>query len=200
MFIESACFFTNALLPKLRELGIAADVMTFNKKKLVAKLASGEYSSCMVVQLGSGGDDRGFFCADIKMLLTAWVQQGGRLIIQGEGEKRALTVFRDWLGKPWTFRGDFYRRTTHHLNAGFTAVPQLLQSTTMALDQVTSAKACMLSNVDVSERLYVIPKGDAVPEMCYAAVASIGAGRACFIGDVNAERSTIDIIAAVGLV
>ena len=76
---------------------------------------------------------------------------------------------------------------------------------------VFSAKACSLANVSASERVYIInPEtergsrasrgeqssgGGSSPIQCSVATATYGQGRILYVGDVNAEESTCEMVA-----
>ncbi len=210
MFDAADCFMSKSLLPKLRAKSIPTEKINFTKKSFLSKIKSGEFSTCVVFQLGSGGDDKSFFTPEIKAFLVPWVHNGGKLIINGE--RSVLTVFNEWFSKSWAFEGDFYRRTVHDLNPDFSSVPSLFEPVAN-LPPKTNCKGVMLSRVDPSEKLYV-PTAGAVSasvlpmpgfagveidsNMCVVAVAAAEKGRICFIGDINAEESTGNIIVAVG--
>ena len=214
MFDSEDCFFTKALKPVLESQTISLESINFSPKTFLSKLRSGRFSTCVVFQLGSGGQDKSFFTDEIRMYITAWVKAGGKLIITGEG--RVLTVFNKWFGKTWAFEGDWYRRTQHVLNrTAFNAIPELLSTTSSSflLPIKCNAKACMLSNVHPTERLYspesgavsvsLVPGfggGEIDSQFCLVAAAAFGHGRVSFIGDVNAEVTTCQIILSLGSV
>lgn len=229
-----------SLEPQLAKRQIPSVWIDFNKKEFMRRMRSGQFSTCVIVQLGSGGDDEAFFSDDIKTFLKIWVHNGGKLIIQGE--TTCLKVFNDWFGKSWAFKGDFYRRTYHDLNPHFSAIPALASpttpmsfasgaasasasaagvagvgaspsSSTSLLPPRIDAKACMLANVDMTERLYVPTAGAVswslvkhpqfdgvpiVPDMCLMAVSQYGRGLICFNGDINGERTASEAIAVIG--
>lgn len=143
----------------------------------------------------------------MKSLLAPWVAQGGILCLHGE--RNITTVIQEKFGKAWSFKGDFYRRTTHELNTSCTAAmaPATkpgVRAQLLPLAKDYCVKACMLTGVAPADRLYIptddgayamsfVP-GFGVPideDMCAFAVSSYGEGKIAFFGDVNGEDKTV---------
>ena len=182
------------------------------KIKLLEKLASGLYTCCIVMNIGSETMDEDWFSASDKQLkqaLTSFTSSGHRLIFHGEG-KKLVKIFKDWFGKPWNFTGDWYRRTTHDLQTA-AQIPALIKLT---LPLKYNVKACMLSNVDATDRVYCTAEGAMVQSLvcmpgfngttltsglCPVALSSFGNGKLGFIGDVNGEHETVKVMIALGL-
>lgn len=122
--------------------------------------------------------------------------------MQGEREAAAW-VARVW-SLPWAMDGDYYRRTEHALrsltgDALFAAAPW---------PRSVNVKACMLSRVPRAQQLFSTEEGASsmslVPGFGGApcagtavAVARFGEGLVAFVGDVNAEDSTAQVVAAI---
>ena len=163
-------------------------------KHLARASAEGErVRACVVLCLGSGfrsdEEERRFLASrEEQEGLTAWVRDGG--IIFFHGERHVTKVFA-WFERPWCFSGDSYRRVEHQRGAEFGYVAPAY-----------CVKACMLSKVDPSERVYYAGEGKTsqsmVPgfgapvnaSMCALALAPFGKGAVGFFGDVNAEKAT----------
>ena len=189
------------------------DAIEFKKKRFFSKMSTGEYNTIVVFQLGSGGRDKAFFDPEMKAFLSVWVKRGGTLIMQGENS--ITKVFQEWFDLPWNFHGDYYRRTSYVYNTLFDTIPHVgNEIETFVGTKAYSVKACMISDVADNHRLYqpregatvqsVIPlpgfAGEMVESgMCPLAVAQCGRGRVAFIGDVNAEPTTMKWIYFLGV-
>eukprot|EP01025_Chloroclados_australasicus_P030474 TRINITY_DN3057_c1_g3_i1.p1 TRINITY_DN3057_c1_g3~~TRINITY_DN3057_c1_g3_i1.p1 ORF type:complete len:260 (-),score=11.60 TRINITY_DN3057_c1_g3_i1:321-1100(-) len=145
-----------------------------------------------------------------------FVRMGGTIFFQGEGEAMC-SIFSDWFGKPWNFEGDFYRRTVFSKNNlsegwgdGFSDIYMRRRDKSFELPSTYCVKACMLSNVSPVERVFetnnssttmsLVPFMSDVtmqPGMCPLAMGKFQEGFIGFFGDVNAEKSTVDIISEI---
>ena len=204
MFDMEDDFWLNNFRSELSQRSVSYDIIELKKKTLLTALCTNNYTSVVIMNIGSGGKDQPFFHEDIKSLLIAWTRCGGKLMLHGE---RSLTkVFNEWFEKPWCFRGDFYRRTQFHLHSSCASIsPDAMRT----LPATYNVKCCMLSDVGVEEKLYSPIEGAVVhslvpmagfagtkidEQMCPVAVGKFGDGDLVFFGDVNAESDTIKII------
>eukprot|EP01038_Epipyxis_sp_PR26KG_P009416 gene9416-12682_t len=187
------CFWRSRLEMSLQANNVDYESMDFERSKFLLKLKSNQFSTIVVINIGSGGIDKPFLHPSIRAELVNWVNGGGKLIIQGEGAS-ILTIFNKWFDKTsWYFRRGSYYGTTHNLQASsFNSFPELL-TTSIKLPSIHTVKGCLLSGVDDSDRLYH-------ENQCAVAVSRYGYGRICFIGDVNCDQSTLLIMAAVGTI
>lgn len=170
-------------------------------------LVSQQYTDIVIWGIGSGCG-LAFFDERVASLLAPWCERGGKLFLNGE--KLLASSMQKLFGKTWDLTGDYYRRTRHTINRACAAVDTAVSS---ALPSGYCVKACMLSGVPLSERLYAPDEGAVVmspvgnlpgfggtpidADKCPFAVASHGAGRLIFFGDVNAESETIATILAL---
>jgi len=202
---EGKDFNANALGKKYTSLGVAFTCIDNKKKALISTLTSAQFNACVVFGVGSGGVDKGILDPEVQAVVLEWVKSGGRLVIHGE--RSAEEVFKVF-GKNWAFKGDYYRRTGHVLNDGPASSLGLAPPLCAKLPRSYNVKACMVSDVDDNDRLYSPEEGavshSLVPffggtsvdaDKCPVAASSVGEGRLVFIGDVNAEAATMDIIA-----
>ncbi len=260
----NSCYF-RSLLPRLDSETIPYDVIQANNgSALTRSLMSRRYNSLIFLHL----DDKGFeknmemFGGAHLGTLFHWINFGGRFILHGEGDY-VSQLLQSFVGKPWHYCGDYYRRIKHHNNREtFRHFP--LRSTASVLtsgmsdmsissssagsgasegataasgggggegggdsedDETTSSgqpkgcwlfpktintKATMLCGVAPEDRLYS-PKPGArcisnVPgfgghvvnhDRTAVAYSPRGHGSVCYVGDVNAEPKTIDMIIAL---
>mmetsp|Transcript_3939 Transcript_3939/g.5448 ORF Transcript_3939/g.5448 Transcript_3939/m.5448 type:complete len:196 (-) Transcript_3939:190-777(-) len=131
-------------------------------------------------------------------------------IYPSQGERRVMPVCRNWFGRSWEMKGDFYRRTVHNLQPSCT---YLTPDTLKTLPPTVNAKACMISNVPIEEKVYSPESGAVVHSFVrlpgfageqidgglnLVAMSPFGKGRFAFIGDVNAEQSSMAVIRVLG--
>ncbi|KAG2492553.1 hypothetical protein HYH03_009216 [Edaphochlamys debaryana] len=134
---------------------------------------------------------------------AAWVHAGGLLLLNGE--RAAAGVAREWFGLRWRMEGDYYCRTEHGLNPGCALLGPLAARLPPALD----VKACLLAYVPGEQRVYVSAPGalsrSHVPAMAGApvgdlaavTVAAVGSGAVGFLGDVNWEEASLQLMTAL---
>jgi len=205
-------FNINNLVAELKKNKIPYETSELNRTTLIKSLQSGVFSSLVCFGIGSGGECRSFFHAEVQWNIIMWVTCGGRFILhgEGEGEHRVMPVCRNWFGRIWQMKGDFYRRTVHNLQSSCTYLtPDILNM----LPLTVNAKACMITNVPVEERVYSPESGAVVHSFVHlpgfageqidsglnlVAMCSFGKGRFAFIGDVNAEQSSMAVIRVLG--
>ena len=190
-FHSQDCRYSMAVQEELTRRDIAFHVMDFAKEDFVAQLSSGDFTCCILFGIGSdgGGSFKLFKLEEVQVILTAWVQHGGRLIMQGEG--CLLKIFKDWFHKPWHFQA--YFRETHLKNNHECFVPLSVRH---ELPDECNIKATLIANVSPFDRLYSCTND----ELCAVAASGYSLGRVVYIGDVNWESSTINIIVTLGSV
>jgi hypothetical protein len=190
MFSHENCFYSRGLQKVLSEDDLVDRYTAIDLKKaeLIEILSSGIYTCCVLFGLGSSGPQglKQVYHEDLRKTITKWIKAGGVFIIQGEG--CISKVFKDWFKLPWTPVS--YERSVTELNRRCTSVPS---RTFDKLPSSNSVKAVYLAGVKDEHNLYKSGKNSAV------AFAPIGKGRVCFIGDVNAEENTLEIIHQLGL-
>jgi hypothetical protein len=141
----------------------------------------------------------GFFLAH----LPGWLQSGGKLVLHGEGQLIGIiaNILLKEEGK-WHYCGDWYRRCKHSRNkSGEAAVDHT------TLPRGYSMKAAMLSGVLKKHQLYS-PRPNTLSlsnipgfggklvstRLTAVAAAKVGAGLFVYVGDVNLEKSTLELI------
>jgi hypothetical protein len=162
------------------------------------------FSTCIILGWGSGGgcgdyDDDPVFSEG----LVAWVENGGCLIVQGEGISDSGVSWPSWFGLDW--KSSWYRRTTHVLNTN-----HWFSEEAHSLVPRMNVKACMVTNVELEDRLYgaeddavthsLVPGFRGIPvssDQVAVALAKYGAGTVSFYGDVNIEEETIKTVGMI---
>lgn len=167
------------------------------------------FTSCIVLAVGAGGEEEQVEFSEnvsFRKRLVAWVEKGGRLIVQGE-----RGGWPEWFDKTWEHND--YRRTTHECRAKSvddvhwcTWYPQAEGSVTSSIN----VKAVMMRGVPTEEILFGttgssvshsnVPFMAGLPmENGLAAVAlgKFGEGSVSCFGDVNAEDDTCAIMAVI---
>jgi hypothetical protein len=188
--IEDCFFLKNFLDPKACFGGRPNyEAISFPKRmsKFLQKISSGEFNTIVIFQLCQGGKDELFFESKMKDFIQTWVQRGGTLILNGSKNE----MWGPWFGLGWHYKGNFFGTNEYNV------------------------KASMLDGVDASHGVYY-PKPGATAisvlgnmpgfggtpiesEKCPLAIAPYGRGRVAFIGDVNAEASTMKWIYTIGV-
>lgn len=119
--------------------------------------------------------------------------------MNGEGDPVAM-LMQLLLAKHWHFCGDFYRRVKQRRNRTNCCIP------TDSMPKSYSMKANMLSGVDSKDQMYSPREGamaiSAFPNFAKPvsaartaiAVSRLDKGIVCYIGDVNAEDSTVHAV------
>ena len=208
---EDYCkIFTAPLIAELTKRNIAYGKSTLNVKCMCEALRSNTYTAVFVAditQQDERTDRTPFFNEKFKTLLIEWTGKGGTLVLRNGAKE----VFGDWFGKPWSFEGDFYRRTDHLYQhaCGNLLIPSRAKQ---ELPVGYNVKACMLSHVPDDEKLYTPAEGavaySLIPlpgfagtkieeDMCAIAVGRFREGTLIYCGDVNAEAATNKIIATL---
>jgi hypothetical protein len=191
---------------------ITYTAINLDKREIIAHLSSGLFSTCVFFGVGGGGDCKQYFSPEIETYLKCWVSAGGNFIVLGEGNgKRKISVIlQEWFQKPWKYT-DYYR-CWHILNKSCEL--SMASAHGISFPKRYNVKSCMLSNVPPHETLFFEPSTDdedfdeteGNPKKwkegyggpCPVAVTTYGRGRLSFIGDVNAELETIQIIHLIG--
>lgn len=104
------------LVPLLQ--GIPFDVVQAdNGHALTKRIMSKKYSAVMFLHLDDKGFERNMamFGGDNLYTFYQWISFGGKFILHGEGDYVAQ-LLQTFVGKPWHFCGDFYRRVKHACN------------------------------------------------------------------------------------
>ena len=130
------------------------------------------------------------------------------MLVQGEG--KPVEELAGWFGLGWHFAGDCYRRTDFEFNEGWEAFDD---DWYVGPDGRYNVKTLMLSGVKPEHKVYRVMDGakthSPVPsmagesvenDMCPVALARCGFGHLGFVGDVNAEETTLAIISALAMV
>ena len=188
-------FYAAGLLKYLREEGwairelIIRDGQTNFDKAAHLLRADLERRACILVGLGSGGDDADCLSnPHWKVALKLYVEEeGGVFIMQGEG--KAVETVAGWFDLGWHFASDCYRRNDFIFNQAWGEANSDWYD---GPEVRCNVKAVMLSGVAEEDKVFSVAEG------CPVAFASCGAGRVGFVGDVNAEQTTLEIIAALG--
>lgn len=164
--------------------------------------------------LGSGDVDAEWeFARDVhfRKRLVAWVERGGRLIVQGE-RSDMFGNWPAWFGKK--LECSDYRRTTHVCRAEEEGGAHWCVWYSGAEGAVTTeinVKAVMMKDVDAEEVLFGTTSSSVshslVPSMAGLALGAglaatvafgkVGEGSVGFFGDVNAEKDTCAILAVI---
>lgn len=172
----------------------------------------GRFTSCVALGLGSGGAEEAEqeFAESVafREKLVAWVERGGRLLVQGE---RDVGDWPGWFGRTWQCSD--YRRTTHECRAKSRDDVHWCEWYPEAEGSVTAGinvKAVMLKGVaaedvlfgtsdsSVSHSLVPFMAGQEVEEgLAAVALGKVGEGSVSFFGDLNAENDTCAIMAVI---
>lgn len=163
-------------------------------------------AACVLVGLGSGCDDADCLIdPNWEDAARRFVAEGGCLIMQGGG--KSVETVAGCFGLGWHFAGDCYRRTDFIFNpawreaeAGWYRGPR----------GGYNVKTLMLSGVEDEDKVFGVAAGaetySHVPVMagkgvdggmCPVAFATHGSGHVGYVGDVNAEQTTLEIISAL---
>lgn len=173
----------------------------------------GRFTSCIALAVGAADLEAEREFADnlyFREKLTAWVERGGRLIVQGE-RAGLMGNWPEWFDKTWECSD--YRRTTHECRAKSNDDVHWCEWYHGAEGSVTAdinVKAVMMTSVatedvlfgttnsSVSHSLVPFMAGLEVEEGLVAvAFGSFGEGSVSFFGDVNAENDTCAIMAVI---
>ena len=149
-----------------------------------SKILSGEYSAVILLSFGStgpGGDCKQIMKNEMISVIASYVKSGGTFIVQGEGI--VTTLFNKCFQKKWSMEN--YERVDIELNLLPTLSSELLET----FPRTYSAKTVSLSNVEDSCNLY-----SADSDQCSIAVSNYHSGKFVFIGDVNSESKTLQVI------
>jgi hypothetical protein len=149
-------------------------------------------------------------CQAFRESLVAWVQRGGRLLVQGQ-LVGPFAAWPSWFDRPWYH--DSYYRVEHDCSAAKPDGPHWCdwyKSAPGAVLDRYNVKAMMLGNVDPSEALFASTDetitDDLDPFMAgrpveqgkaAVAFAKHGAGTISFFGDLEHEDSTQEIMAVI---
>ena len=201
-------FMIQHMQPHLKALPADILVIPFEAKAAEALLHTGRVAGVVVsgFQDDRVDDAPRQFCRNLQWLdaLSEWVSGGGLLAFMGGEGTMLLDFFDKVFERKWVKRGDWYRRVEHALHAG--AAPPALQN---KLPQTYNVKATMVSDVAESEALYSPPEGATVLSHvpvpgfhgapveaghCAVAVADIGSGRLMYLGDVNCEAHSVQMV------
>ena len=184
------CHYSQGLQKVLREGDHVDGYTSMNIEKIeaIGYILSETYTCCVFFGVGSDGPQslKQIYHNDLRKAITKWVEAGGIFIAQGEG--CICKVFKDWFKLPWT-QGN-YERSETKLNRKCTSIPR---ETFGKLPSSNNIKAVYLDGVDDKHNLYKNQRSSAV------AFAPFGKGRVGFIGDVNSEKNSLEIIHQLGL-
>lgn len=143
---------------------------------------------CLIAGIGSeltGSTDLHQLCVP----LLAWVREwGGTLLLQGEGAQ--LEMMLGWFGKIWRRGEDWYSQDTYTVNRS--ALDNLGVTAPATMSERVSVRGCRLLGVPPEERLLGTDDG-----VCVAAACEVGLGLLAFVGDVNAESETVQLVCAL---
>lgn len=184
------------------------EIIELKKKLLVNKLATKKFTCCIIMNIGSGGDDKFFDVEDVtlKHALTTFVEHGNCLLLHGE--QKLGNIFHQWFQKPWFMKS--YRRTVHNLKSAQHISPSIRKDLSLNYN----VKACMFGGVAEEDMIYGTNEGATaislvpLPDfhgasveggLCAVALGSFGQGKIGFFGDVNAEDATIETALMMGV-
>ena len=211
-------FYTRGLLRYMREKGfpgiqecVIQGGTTFTTATALLKNAPNR-DAVILVGLGSGGDDADCLTnREWREVLHRYVEGGGNLIMQGEG--KSVETVAGWFELGWHFAGDCYRRTDFEFNSKWIENNKRFEGAYDELVRPYNVKTVMLSGVREEHRVFRVAAeaktsspvpfmaGVAVDDaMCPVAMAPYGAGHVGFVGDVNAEDATFEIISILAAV
>jgi len=152
-------FYAEAVKAALARAGLKVATVDVTKKSgLFEQVGSvlhevERFTSCIVLAVGAGGEEEQVEFAEnvsFRKRLVAWVERGGRLIVQGE-----RGGWPEWFDKTWEH--DDYRRTTHECRAKSVDDVHWCKWYPEATGSVTSSinvKAVMMRGVPTEEILF----------------------------------------------
>ena len=144
-------------------------------------LSTNEHNVCVIFCVATGGDDTELTATPhVVEFLKKWIGGGGILFVHGEHYLDRLLQELGG-GFKWAFEGDYYRSTENFLETS--------NHFCNNLPPTYFAKACMLSNVDVKDRVHAAGP-DHVEGMAAMTFTSVGEGCSGFFGDVNDQKET----------
>ena len=178
------CHYTQGLKEIYNSNNSDLDVILYDYIEMKSKILSGEYSAVILLSFGStgpGGDCKQIMKNEMISVIASYVKSGGTFIVQGEGI--VTTLFNKCFQKKWSMEN--YERVDIELNLLPTLSSELLET----FPRTYSAKTVSLSNVEDSCNLY-----SADSDQCSIAVSNYHSGKFVFIGDVNSESKTLQVI------
>lgn len=212
-------FYTKAVKAALARAGTKVATVDVTKKPdLFEQVGSvlcevGRFTSCIALAVGAGDTEAETEFAEsihFRERLIAWVERGGRLIVQGE-RAAMMGKWPEWFDKTWECSD--YRRTTHECRAKSQDDVHWCKWYPEAEGSVTAninVKAVMMRGVatedilfgstssSVSHSLVPFMAGLGVEEgLAAVAFGKFGEGSVSFFGDVNAETDTCAIMAVL---
>ena len=197
-------FYAKAVQAALARAGLKVATVDITKKPGLFEQAGSvlheleRFTSCIVLAVGAGGEEEQVEFAEnlrFRERLIAWVERGGRLVVQGE-----RGGWPEWFDKTWEY--DDYRRTTHECRAKTRGDVHWCKWYPEAQGSITSSinvKAMMMTGVPMEEILFGLPKSSELVEFGWTAVAlgKFGEGLVSSFGDVNATGDTCAIMAVI---
>jgi len=178
------CHYTQGLKEIYTSNNSDLDIILYDYTEMKSKMLSGEYSAVTLLSFGStgpGGDCKQIMKNEMLSVIASYVKSGGTFIVQGEGI--VTTLFNKCFQKKWSMAS--YGRADIELNLLPTLSSELLET----FPKTYSAKAVSLSSVEDSCNLYSDES-----DQCSIAVSKYQLGKFVFIGDVNAESKTLQVI------
>lgn len=158
-------------------------------------------SSCIALGWGSGGCaiERKFANSQIfRDSIVSWVNKGGRFIVQGERPEQ-YGNWPAWFGKSW--KSSDYIRSDYICNGKSDDDIHWCQWYHKAKGAIVTGrynvKAVLVSGVAPEENLFRDIDTDESEDESAVTLGKHGEGLVSFIGDVNAEDETCDIMAII---
>uniref|UniRef100_A0A0G4HVX9 MYND-type domain-containing protein n=1 Tax=Chromera velia CCMP2878 TaxID=1169474 RepID=A0A0G4HVX9_9ALVE len=185
------CFHAEAIRAGIREEhpSIEVDSVDFDRPEVIERVLSGKYSCVVLVGVGQAGpgDMKRYYHLDLRHVLSAWVGAGGVLLLP-RGEGCVGKILSDWFGLQW--KNSAYQRSDRmgRKRECRSVSPDLLGSFPSSM----TVKACFFSGVAREHQVFAETR-----DRCAVAVAPVGNGKVCLLGDVNASRETVAVVCAL---
>ncbi|KAI9333696.1 hypothetical protein BDR26DRAFT_868035 [Obelidium mucronatum] len=205
LVLGSLGYFSTADAPSIRELEkekgqLAFTLHDMNPSKVQESINLLSKHSVVMAMHAHEFTSPFFRNKEWRRALDIWLRLPGRLLVFFGGEGPTLAEMFQSFGKPWKFCA--YTRESHYIHEFWRSlIPEGCFFSQNLQKNVYNVKACLLSGVDPSDRLFSMGRGSssyAFPAGKTAvAVGQVGQGRILFLGDVNWEESSREIALAI---